>query len=136
MKSLREYFRNKHIDRKLKKLSKVRFVLTNNYLRTWTEEGPRTYGRIEMWKTLMYALEKVYGEGFEGILHITSIEFDEEPKSIGVTIGTSRPGYVIGLRGSKIDELTKILGEVYGKQTVVWLNETKNLYGMEFKEDY
>ena len=136
MKSLREFLRKKHIDRKLKKLSRVRYVLENNYFRTWSEEGPRTYGRIEMWKTLMCALEKVYGEDFEKILHITSIRFDEEPKSIGVTIGTSRPGYVIGLRGSKIEELTKILGDVYGKQTVVWLDETKILYGMEFKEDY
>lgn len=136
MKKIKEYFFNKFVDYKLKKLSEVRFIARNNYTLHWNEAGKKSYGRCDMFEAINYAMLKVYGVDWNLYTRINGLVFTEDENGLYLTIKTHRPGRVIGEMGNKIKELEKVLSLVFLKDTHVNLEETAELYGLTVHEDY
>lgn len=136
MKKIKDYLFNKFVDYKLKQLSKVCFIARNDYTSYWNEDGEKTYGRLDMFGTLNYAMFKIYGRNWNFYTRINGLDFTEDENGLYLTIKTHRPGMVIGKMGNRIGELEKVLSLVFLKDTHVNLEETPELYGLEIHENY
>ena len=136
MEKIKDYLFNKFVDYKLKKLSEVRFIARNDYTSYWNETGEKTYGRLNMFEAVHYAMIKVYGGDWNFYTRINGLVFTEDENGLYLTIKTYRPGMVIGKMGSKIEELEKVLSLVFLKDTHVKLEETAELYGLTVHENY
>jgi len=136
MTKIKDFLFNKYVDYKLKKLSETRFIARNTYTTTWKETGSKTYGRIDMFETLHYAMYKVYGRDWNIKLRINGFQFTEDENGLYLRVFTFRPGQLIGKMGSRIDELAKVLSLAFLKDTEIRIEETTELYGLMSEENY
>jgi len=136
MTKIKDFLFNKYVDYKLKKLSETRFIARNTYTTTWKETGDKTYGRIDMFETLQYAMYKVYGRDWNIKLRINGFQFTEDENGLYLHVFTFRPGQLIGKMGSRINELAKVLSLVFLKDTEIRIEETTELYGLMSEENY
>lgn len=136
MNKIKDYLFNKFVDYKLKQLSKVRFIARNDYTSFWNETGEKTYGRINMFETINYAMYKVYGRDWGFYNRISGFKFTEDENGLYLNVSTYRPGRLIGKMGSKIEELEKVLSLVFLKDTHIKIEETPELYGLKIHENY
>jgi hypothetical protein len=136
MKKIRTYIFNKYVDYKLAQLTKVRFVAMNDYCGNFYEPGEKTFGRFQMFEAIQFVMYKVYGEKWELTLRINGIQITEDANKVYVKLMTHKPGQVIGKMGSKISELANTLSSVFLKDTEIKLEETEELYGLKYEENY
>lgn len=132
---LKEKLRQRRIRKTLDHLSDRAVVLTNNYTTTYAIEGPRTYGYLDMWKTVTAAFDLVYPKGYMG-KYVYGLFFTENEDKIIVHLITPRPGMIIGKSGGKIDWLTETLKKCFDKDTEIKLQETELLLGMQWEDNY
>lgn len=121
-----------YVKHKVKQMSKVAFVLENNYERWFLECGAKTYGRLNPMKAAQYVMAQIYGINYERKLELAGICFTEDENVITMQVWLTRPGMLIGKMGCLIDSLEKSLTEVYGKPTKVRITETEKMYGFSY----
>lgn len=132
---IKERIRKCHAKHTIEKLSKGAVVFKNNYTTTYAIEGPRTYGYLDMWKTVMAAFDLVYPKGYMG-KYVYGLLFTETEDKITVHLITPRPGIIIGKAGRNIDWLTETLKKCFNKDTEINLQETELLLGMQSEDNY
>lgn len=132
---LKERLRQRRIRKTLDHLSERAVVFTNNYTTTYAIEGPRTYGYLDMWKTVTAAFDLVYPKGYMG-KYVYGLFFTETEDKITVHLITPRPGIIIGKSGRNIDWLTETLKKCFNKDTEINLQETELLLGMQSEDNY
>ena len=112
-------------------MSKTEIVLKNNYERCYMEQGPKTYGRLHMFKSIETVLKYIYGFVYETKLGVQSICFDENESTIYAKILLFRPGILIGKMGMSVEKFEEILSEIFDKSTKINIEEAKKkLYGL------
>ena len=95
------------------------------------EQGPKTYGRLHMFKSTETVLKYIYGFVYETKLGVQSICFDENESTIYAKILLFRPGILIGKMGMSVEKFEEILSEIFDKSTKINIEEAKKkLYGL------
>ena len=117
----------------LKKLAKVKSVLTDDEYTKHVEPGPKTYGYMNPWKAIWHAFNLIYGDETFIDKYVQGITIDENENEIILKVFSSRPGLIIGKSGILVEDFENKLTEVFGKNTSVNISEnTAGRYGLQY----